>query len=148
MSREHTLETAFLSLARTQRNRWRYTATTSNQPIRRRTCRPCADPGIFVRGVLVSLTKKALTTFFFFFFFFFFFLRSSAYFTEVKWSISKKSVIFQGSRRGPTLSRGGSNFFQGGSNCLFPIETHITCVFTGGGGPDPLPPLWIRTCRR
>ena len=28
-----------------------------------------------------------------------------------------------------------------GSNCLFPIETHITCDFPGGG-PDPLsPPL-------
>ena len=24
----------------------------------------------------------------------------------------------------------------GGSNCLFPIETHITCEFPGG--PDPL----------
>ena len=45
----------------------------------------------------------------------------------------------------------GSNIFQGvqlfpreggGSNCLFPIETHITCDFPGGGGPDPLsPPL-------
>ena len=40
----------------------------------------------------------------------------------------------------------GSNIFQGGgptfSNCLFPIETHITCGFPGGGGPDPLsPPL-------
>ena len=35
----------------------------------------------------------------------------------------------------------GSNIFQGGSNCLFPIETHITCDFPGGG-PDPLsPPL-------
>ena len=29
----------------------------------------------------------------------------------------------------------------GGSNCLFPIETHITCDFPGGGGPDPLSPL-------
>ena len=27
----------------------------------------CADPGIFVRGVQVNLTKKALITFFFFF---------------------------------------------------------------------------------
>ena len=30
-----------------------------------------------------------------------------------------------------------SNFFQGrggGSNCLFPIETQITCDFPGGGG--------------
>ena len=36
---------------------------------------------------------------------------------------------------------GGSNFFQGGgSNCLFPIETHITCDFPGGSGP-PVPPF-------
>ena len=30
----------------------------------------------------------------------------------------------------------------GGSNSLFPIETHITCDFSGGGGggPDPLSP--------
>ena len=33
---------------------------------------------------------------------------------------------------GPTFSSGG------GSNCLFPIETNITCDFPGGGGPlDP-----------
>ena len=38
------------------------------------------------------------------------------------------SNIFQGGG-GPTFSRGG-----GGSNCLFPIETHITCDFPGGGG--------------
>ena len=46
----------------------------------------------------------------------------------------------------------GSNIFQGvqlipgegGSNCLFPIETHITCDFPGGSGPPV--PLWIRTC--
>ena len=84
--------------------------------------------------------KKALTTFFF---------QSSAYFTEVKWSISKKSIIFQGSRGGPTFSRGGGGFqlFPGGSNSLFPIETHITCDFPGGGVVrTPCPPLWIRTC--
>ena len=42
---------------------------------------------------------------------------------------------------------GGSNFFQGGSNCLFPIKTHITCDFPGGGGGvrTPCPPLWFRT---
>ena len=40
---------------------------------------------------------------------------------------------------------GGYNFFRGGSNCLFPIEIHIICDFPGGGGPDPLSPLWIRT---
>ena len=40
------------------------------------------------------------------------------------------SNIFQAG--GPTFSRGRE------SNCLFPIETHITCDFLGG--PDPLPP--------
>ena len=79
-------------------------------------------------GVPSQSDKKAHT----------FFFKSSAYFTEVKWSISKNSFIFQGSRGGPAFSRG-----EGGSNCLFPIETHITCDFPGGGGgPDPLsPPL-------
>ena len=46
------------------------------------------------------------------------------------------SNIFQGG--------GGVHLFPGGSNCLYPIETHITCDFPGG--PDPLTPLWIRTC--
>ena len=61
-------------------------------------------------------------------------------------------------------SRGVQLFQGGGSNCLFPIETHITCDFRGGGGGGvgggvggvggggwggvrtPCPPLWIRTC--
>ena len=42
---------------------------------------------------------------------------------------------------------GGVQLFPGGSNCLIPIETHITCDFPGGGGSGPpVPPLWIRTC--
>ena len=108
----------------------------------------CADPGIFVGGGPDQPDKKALTAFFL------------AYFTEVKWSISKKSNIFQGSRGGPTFSRGGGgptfsrggggNFSQGGggSNCLFPIETHITCDFPGGGGGSgpPVPPLDSHLC--
>ena len=71
------------------------------------------------------------------------FFQSSAYFTEVKWFISKKTIIFQGSRGGPTFSRevqlfpaGGGG---GGSNCLFPIETHITFDFPGGV-QTPCPP--------
>ena len=71
------------------------------------------------------------------------FFKSSAYFTDVKWSISKKSIVFQGSRWGPIFSR-GSNFFQGVSNCLFPIETHLICDFPEGVR-TPAPPLWIRT---
>ena len=46
-------------------------------------------------GVQVSLTKKSSDNV------------KSAYFTKVKWSILKKSFIFQGSRVGPTFSRGG-----------------------------------------
>ena len=62
----------------------------------------------------------------------------------------KEIYHFQGSRGGPTFSRGGGGptFSRGGggSNCLFSVETHITCDFPGGGGPDPCSPLWIRTC--
>ena len=43
---------------------------------------------------------------------------------------------FQGSRGGPTFSGGGGvQLFPGGFNCLYPIETHITCDVPGG--PDP-----------
>ena len=41
------------------------------------------------------------------------------------------SNIFQGG--------GGPTFSRGGSNCLFPIETHITCDFPGGGVRTPCP---------
>ena len=57
--------------------------------------------------------------------------------------ISKKTIIFQGSRGGPKFSRGGGGptFSRGGgSNCLFRIETHITCDFPGGGSGPPVPP--------
>ena len=52
--------------------------------------------------------------------------------------LERGSNIFQGG--------GGSSFFQwgggGGFNCLFPIETQLTCDFPGGGGSgSPVPPL-------
>ena len=56
------------------------------------------------------------------------------------------SNIFRGGGGGgggggrPTFSRGGGPTFSRGSNCLLPIETHITYYFPGGGGPDPLSP--------
>ena len=40
-----------------------------------------------------------------------------------------------GFSRGVQLFPGG-----GGSNCLFPIETHITFNFLGGSGPPAPPP--------
>ena len=48
-------------------------------------------------------------------------------------------IFFQGSRGGPTFSRGGGgHLFHWWSKC---IETHITCDFPGGGGPPiSLPP--------
>ena len=56
--------------------------------------------------------------------------------TEVKWSISKKISFFKVPEEDPTFPGGGG----GGSNCLFPIETHITCDFPGGGVRTPCPP--------
>ena len=66
-------------------------------------------------------------------------------------------VYFKENYNFPRFQR-GSNFFpggggevqlflggRGGSNCLFPIESHITCVFPREG-PGPLPPLWISAC--
>ena len=56
--------------------------------------------------------KKALTTFFF---------SPQLIFTEVKWSISKKSIIFQGFRGGPTFSRGVQHFPGGGGGGVQPF---------------------------
>ena len=91
----------------------------------------------FRQGCPGQSNKKTPTTFFFVLFF-----KSSAYFTEVKWLIPKKTIIFQGFGGGPTFSRRVQRFpggGGGGSNCFFPIETHITCDFPGGSGP-PVPP--------
>ena len=87
----------------------------------------CADPGIFVRGGgggggSGQSDKKALTTFFLFCFF----ISPQLFFTEVNRSISKKSIIFQGSRGGPTFSR-GSNFFPGGGGVQLLIPYRNPC---------------------
>ena len=55
-------------------------------------------------------------------------------------------VIFQRNLSFFKVPGGGVQFFPGGggSNCLFPLETHITCDFPGGGVsglPVPPPPL-------
>ena len=71
-------------------------------------------------------------------FFFLFFSKSSTYFSLQRGSngfITEKTILFQGSRGGPTLSRGDPTFFQEwGVQMLISIETYITCAFPGGGG--------------
>ena len=59
----------------------------------------------------------------------------------------KENYYFKGFQRGSNIFQGGGvqQLFQGGggSNCLFPIETHIICDFPGGGGGGvrtPCPP--------
>ena len=43
-------------------------------------------------------------------------------------------------QRGSNIFQGRVQLFPGGSNCLFPIETHITCDIPGGGSGPPVPP--------
>ena len=50
-----------------------------------------------------------------------------------------KENYFQGSKRESNIFQGGVQLFPGGSNCLFPIETHIVCDFPGGVR-TPCPP--------
>ena len=112
----------------------------------------CADPGIFVRGGFTPDGQKTQC------FWFFLSPQLILQLTEgiqrfyYRPRIQRGSNILQG---GLTFYRGGgSNIFQGvqlfpggGVQMLISIETHITCAFPGGGGgPDPLSPLWIRTC--
>ena len=54
----------------------------------------------------------------------------------IKWLISKKTIIFQGSRRGPTFSSGGG----GGVQLLIPYRNPYNLWFSRGSGP-PDPPL-------
>ena len=57
----------------------------------------------------------------------------------------KENYHFSRFWRGLTFSS-GVKLFPVGSNCLFPIETHITCDFQAGvRTPCPPPLLWIRT---
>ena len=79
--------------------------------------------------------KKALTTIFF---------SHQLLLQKSNGQFKKKSIVFQGSRRGPIFTR-VSNFFRGVSNCLFPIETHLICDFQEGVRTPCPPPLWIRT---
>ena len=83
---------------------------------------PCADP-----GGSRSYDKKALT----FFLFVFFCPQQILLTSNGQFQRNLSFYIFRGG--------GGVQLFPGGgSNCLFPIETHMTCDFPAG--PDPLSP--------
>ena len=56
----------------------------------------------------------------------FFFLVLSLFYSSQMFNF-KEIYHFSRFQRGSNIFQWGSNFFQGGgSNCLFPIETHIT----------------------
>ena len=83
--------------------------------------------------------NKALTTSFFGVFlgvfFLFFFLVLSLFYR------SQRNLSFFKVPEGSNIFQGGPTFSRGESNCLFPIETYITCDFPGGGGSGPpVPP--------
>ena len=114
--------------------------TTLNQPFQIEFT--CADPGIFVRGGggPGQSNKKSSDNVFFCFFFLvlsLFYRSQMVNFKEIYHfsRFQRGSNIFQGGGgAGPTFSRGGSN-------CLFPIEAHITCEFSRRGGVrTPCPP--------
>ena len=83
------------------------------------------------------MTKKALTTVFFCLFF------SPQLILQKSNGQFQRNLSFlkvpEGVRHFP--GGGGPTFSRGGSNCLFPIDTHITCDFPGGGGSGPPVPL-------
>ena len=87
-------------------------------------------------GVIqVNLTKKALT---FFVFCFVFLVLSLCLFYRSQIVNFKEIYHFSRFQRGSNIFQGGGG--GAGSNCLFPIETHITCDFPGGGVRTPCPP--------
>ena len=83
-----------------------------------------------------SVCRKKSLTFLFFIFF------SPQLILQKSNGQFQRNLSFFKVQEGVQHFPGGSNFFKRGSNCLFPIETHITSDFPGGGGLDPLsPPL-------
>ena len=98
----------------------------------------CADPGIFVRGGPDQSDQKKLWQRFFFVFF----LVLSLFYSSQMVNF-KEIYLFSRFQRGSNIFQGGGGrvqLFPVGSNCLFPIETHITCDFPRGSRP-PVPPL-------
>ena len=106
----------------------------------------CANPGILVGGGgggggpgQSDKKRKSSDNFFFFFFFF-----SPQLILQKSNGQFQRNLSFFKVPEGVQHFPGGVQLFLGGSNCLFPIETHITCDFPGGVR-TPCSPPWIRT---
>ena len=90
---------------------------------------PCADPGIFVRGLDNVFFSPQLIL----------------QFTEgVQWFYFRESYTFPRIQRGSNIFQGRESNFSQRVQLLIFIETHITCDFPGG--PVPLSPLWVLKC--
>ena len=91
-------------------------------------------------GVQVSLTKKAPM------FFFLFFFSPQLNLQKSNGQFQRNLSCFKVPEGVQHFPGGGVQLFPGGggggggSNCLFSIETHITCDFPGGGSGPPVPP--------
>ena len=100
-------------------------------------------------GLGQSDKKSSDNVFFLFFFFSFFFFCFSPQLIlqQLNGQFQRNVSFFKVPDGVQHFPGGGVQLFSGGggSNCLFPIETHITCDFSGGGVRTPCPPLWIRT---
>ena len=59
--------------------------------------------------------------------------------------ITEKTILLK-DPEGVQLFPGESNFVHGGPNANFYRNPYSLCFSRGGGGSDPLYPLWIRTC--
>ena len=104
---------------------------------------PCADPGIFARVVQARLPENSSDNVF------------CLFCPQLLQFNSGLSMVYFKENYNFTRFRGGgggSNLFQGGGGGgrglgvqMLILETHRTFDFPGGG-PDPLSPLWIRTC--
>ena len=97
----------------------------------------CADPGNF-SGEGVHAQRPEIYNVFYLFFL------SSTYFTVYRGGpmvLLQRKLYFSNDPEGVLHFPGGSNFFQGGGGVLIIIfkETHITCDFLGGSGPQ-IPP--------
>ena len=86
-------------------------------------------------GVIRTIgQKKAMTTLFFSVVLKLFTEAFNVFFIEELYISKVPEEVHQFTKGG---GRGGDQLFPRGSNCLFPIETHLICGFPGG--PDPLP---------